>query len=103
MQVQVEGHVRKFIFSLEPVTQAKYQRAKDLLEQFGHELSMSLSKKVAEGLFELRIRGRQEVRIFYAFHKNFAYLLHGFVKKSQKTPYKEIRLALARKKLLTII
>ncbi len=101
MQVQVEESVLKFIFSLQPNTQAKYQHVRDLLEQFGYELSMPLSKKVASGLFELRIRGQQEVRIFYVFYKNSAYLLHGFVKKSQKIPSKEIQLALTRKKLLT--
>jgi phage-related protein len=101
MQVQVESHVREFILALDLETQAKYKHIRELLEKFGNELRMPYSKKVARGLFELRIRGQQEVRIFYTFYIDSAYLLHGFVKKSQKSPHKEIQVAFARKKLLT--
>ncbi|MBU1179983.1 type II toxin-antitoxin system RelE/ParE family toxin, partial [Patescibacteria group bacterium] len=45
-------------------------------------LTLPHAKKVDKSIFELRIRGRQEARIFYAFHKNEIILLHGFVKKS---------------------
>ncbi|MHA1658559.1 MAG: type II toxin-antitoxin system RelE/ParE family toxin [Promethearchaeota archaeon] len=51
-------------------------------------------------LFELRIRGKQEVRIFYTFHKSQIILFHGFVKKSQKIPKKEIRVAFQKLKQL---
>lgn len=63
---------------------------------FGHTLGLPHSKKVHAKLFELRSRGKQEVRIFYAFHKDAAVLLHGFVKKSRRIPKKEIRTALQK-------
>ena len=83
----------EFIDGLEVSTVAKVLRTIDLLEEFGHRLGMPHSKKVAGRLFELRVRGRQEVRIFYTFYQETAVLLHGFVKKSQKIPRGEINLA----------
>lgn len=64
-------------------------------------LGMPYSKQIGKGLYELRVRGSQEVRILYTFHSNKAYVVHVFVKKTQKTPHREIWLALERIKLLT--
>ena len=82
---------------------AKTLRTIDLLEKFGNKLTLPHSKKISGGLFELRMRGRQEVRIFYCFHKNTIYLLHGFIKKFQRIPNKELRLAQAKYKALTAL
>jgi len=41
-------------------------------------------------LFELRIRGIQEVRIFYTFHNDSIVLLYTFVKKTWNIPKKEL-------------
>lgn len=103
MQVHIDDEVQKFIESLETQTIAKTLRTIDLLEKFGNKLTLPHSKKIAGGLFELRMRGKQEVRIFYCFHKDVICLLHGFTKKSQKTPNKELRLAQAKYKALTVL
>ncbi|MCX6789798.1 MAG: type II toxin-antitoxin system RelE/ParE family toxin [Candidatus Gribaldobacteria bacterium] len=95
MQIEIfSNDLEKFIQSLEKSTIAKILRTIDLLEKFGYDLKLPHSKKITKNLFELRIRGKQEIRIFYAFHKSQIVLLHGFVKKSQKTPQKEIQIAL---------
>ena len=91
-----DDSVEKFIKSLEESTIAKVLRTIELLEEYGPQLAMPHSKKIENNLFELRIRGQQEIRIFYTFHKSSAILLHGFVKKSEKTPKKEIKTALQR-------
>jgi len=88
--------VEKFIESLEESTIAKVLRTLDVLEEFGPHVGMPHSKKVENKLFELRIKGKQEVRIFYAVHKSSVVLLHGFIKKSQKTPKQEIKTATRR-------
>jgi phage-related protein len=93
--------VDNFIKSLEKPTISKYIKLTDLLERFGSQLPMPYSKKISSRLFELRIRGQQEVRIFYAFRQDQALLLHGFVKKTQKTPQREIKMALNKLKSLT--
>lgn len=95
-----DSSIEKFIESLEPGTVAKVLRSIDLLEEFGWKLDMPHSKKISKNLFELRTRGVGEVRIFYTFRKTSTILLHGFSKKSQKTPQKEIRTA--TKKLLAL-
>lgn len=89
-----------FITSLEKQTIAKVLRMIDLLEKFGNQLDMPHSKPLKNGLFELRIRGAQEVRIIYTFHRGTALLLHGFVKKSQRISEKELRTAFEKLGLL---
>ncbi len=93
MEIRVDPSVEKFITSLEKQTVAKILRTIDLLEKFGAHLGMPHSKKIAPSLFELRARGKQEARIFYTFQTDTIILLHGFVKKSQKLPQKEIEAA----------
>jgi len=85
--------VENFIVGLDKSTIAKTLRTLDLLEKFGNKLAMPHSKKIDGNLFELRIRGKKEVRIIYTFYKNAIILLHGFIKKTQKTPRQHIVLA----------
>ncbi|PIZ93073.1 MAG: type II toxin-antitoxin system RelE/ParE family toxin [Candidatus Magasanikbacteria bacterium CG_4_10_14_0_2_um_filter_41_31] len=92
--------LEKFIFGLKKETIAKILRTIDLLENFGNKLSMPHSKKVIGNLFELRVRGQIEVRIFYVFYKETIVLLHGFVKKTQKIPVKELSIAQKKEKEL---
>jgi phage-related protein len=101
MNVETDPLVNQFIESLEGHTIAKVFRMINLLEVFGYSLAFPHSKKIDKSLFELRIRGQQEVRIFYTFHSNSAYLLHGFVKKDQKIPRRELQTALGKLNLLT--
>lgn len=92
--------IEAFLTQLEKPTIAKVLRTIDLLERFGHQLGMPHSKNIEHKLFELRIRGLQEIRLIYTFHKNKATILHGFVKKSQKIPRKD--LGIAQQKLLAL-
>lgn len=85
--------VERFIADLDPATYAKSLRMIDLLEKFGHQIRPPYSKKIHEKIFELRIRGQQEVRILYSFWRGTAILLHAFFKKTQAVPTKEIALA----------
>ena len=54
--------------------------------------------KGLSGLRELRIRfSSSNIRIFYFLHiKNTFILLHGFRKKTQRLPKKELEIAIAR-------
>lgn len=88
-----EQPVEEFIKSLDRPTISKFTHAADLLEKHGPLLKMPHSKRIAGDLYELRIRGRQEVRIIYGFKESRIYLLHAFLKKTQKTPAKEIKIA----------
>ena len=96
--------VLEFILKLQPKQQAKIYREIDLLEKFGNELHFPHVDTVKgdkyNGLWELRIEFASNIfRIFYFFPKeNLAILLHGIVKKKQKTPKKELDVALERMK-----
>ncbi len=89
-----------FLSKLEKPIVAKVLRTIDLLERFGHRLGLPHSKSIGRDLFELRIRGQQEIRLVYTFHNDKAVILLGFIKKSQKIPQKDI--ALGRQKLLVL-
>jgi phage-related protein len=51
-------------------------------------------KKIEDNLFELRESyKKREFRIMFCPYKDNYWLLHGFIKKTRKTPLKEIRTA----------
>lgn len=91
-----DSPVALFIFGLDLTTKAKTAHLLNLLETYGPRLSMPHSRKMLHNLFELRIRGRIEIRIFYTFRADQIYLLHAFQKKGQKTPKHELELAKVR-------
>lgn len=97
----LNGKIKNHLLSLEKSSISKSLKLIKLLERFGNELGMPYSKKLLPNLYELRVRGQQEIRIFYGFHQNQAVVVHLFIKKSQKTPQKEIETALARIAQLT--
>ncbi len=90
--------VEKFIKNLDKELIAKALRTIELLERFGNRLGMPHSKSMAVGIFELRVRGKKEIRILYCFHKHKIFLLHGFIKKTQKTSLHDMRIATKRMK-----
>lgn len=92
--------VHKYLLTLEKSTYSKVLKCIKLLETYSYSLTMPYSKPISQNLFELRIRGQQEVRIFYCFYNNQIYLLHSFIKKTQKTPQREINIAKKRIMLL---
>jgi len=68
--------------------------------QFGWPVGMPTCRPMGKGLFEVRSRitdGRI-ARVLFCFHGNKIILLHGFVKKTQKTPKPDLELALKRQK-----
>jgi len=104
MRVRVcNDSVERFIQSFDDITGPKVVRAIELLGEFGPRLGMPHSKKIEDHIFELRVRGIQEVRIFYTFHEHSIVLLHGFIKKSQKIPKKEIEIAVERAGALDVV
>lgn len=92
MQITLLDSVETFLESLHEREIAKVIRTIELLEEFGNNLGLPHSRHMSDGLLELRIRTR-EIRVFYCFHKNQAILLHAFIKKSQRTPEKELNVA----------
>ena len=94
--------VLDFILKLNPKQQAKVYREIDLLQEFGSSLRFPHVRKITgkkySELWELRIRlASDSFRIFYfVFQEKEYILLHGFTKKKDKTPTKELEIALSR-------
>ena len=88
--------VKEFLFSLSPKLRAKAFRDIELLQKYGSELKepyvKALKGKNNRDLYELRIKFSNDIaRIFYFTYFNDKYvLLHGFIKKTMKTPKSEI-------------
>ena len=79
---------------------ADYARLVELLMEFGPNLGMPHSRAMSDGLFELRPRGREGIgRALYCyFDGQRLVILHAFIKKTEETPEKELRLARKRMK-----
>jgi phage-related protein len=93
--LQGDSPVRNFILSLELKAQSKVRDSIKLLQAFGIRLGLPHVKKLSgTDLWELRIVGSDSIRILYiaVTGKTFL-LLHGFKKKKDKTPPKEIKIA----------
>jgi len=87
--------VQQFIDSLEIKAQSKAQDAIYMLQEFGIRLGLPHIKKLTgTDLWELRIIGNDSIRVLYVAVTGRTFLLlHGFKKKKDKTPPKEIRTA----------
>ena len=95
-----EYPVKEFIEKQDRNTVAKINLSIRLLIDYGPFLKPPDIKKLQNKLYELRIQGKSSVRIFYTIVAGKYYLLHAFIKKSQKTPPKELKVALDRMRKL---
>lgn len=77
---------------------AYYTRLTERMISFGPNLGMPFTRSLEKGLFELRIKSKEGIsRVFYCTaQKNKIVMLHGFIKKTQKLPKKELKLAIKR-------
>jgi phage-related protein len=88
------------ILALPERLRARYLALIDRMEVFGANLGEPHTKAFGNGLFELRLKSAQGVaRVFYCtlIGKRIV-ILHSFVKQSQKTPLRELRIAETRMK-----
>jgi phage-related protein len=100
MEILSLSNVRKTIESLDKSTRGKVLRIVDLLETREHHLGMPYSKMIDKGLYELRVQGAHNIRIFYSFQKDRIVLLHIISKKSQRISKNDLETAKQRMRLL---
>lgn len=91
--------VKDFLNSLDIKMRKKAIGQISILNEYGRTLREPYSKYIKDGIFELRIKFASDIsRIFYFFYiGDKAVLTNGFIKKTQKTPEKEIEKALEYK------
>lgn len=91
-----EYPVKEFIEEQDEPTKTRINLSIRLLIDYAPFLKPPEIKKLQDKLYELRIQGKVSVRILYTVVDGEYYLLHAFKKQSQKTPPKEIKVALNR-------
>jgi phage-related protein len=79
---------------------ARYLRYAERMEVYGPDLGMPHTRAMGGGLFELRLKASEGIaRVFYCTVVNRRIvMLHQFVKKTDRTPPREIAVARQRMK-----
>jgi len=74
----------------------------EMIEKFGPNLGKPHTAPMGDGLFEIRAKGKEGIgrSLFAVVIQNEIVILNSFVKKSQKTPKKELDKARKRLKEL---
>ena len=92
--------VQDQILSLPDTLAARYVVLTRRMIALGANLGEPHTKALGEGLFELRLKGAEGIaRVFYCtVVGKRIYMLHSFVKKTQKLPKSELSIATARMK-----
>ncbi|MDA1316417.1 MAG: type II toxin-antitoxin system RelE/ParE family toxin [bacterium] len=93
-----DSPISDFLDSLSQKQQAKLIRIFSTIEEYGLQSVLPHIKSISGyPLWEIRVIGKDNIRAVYARkHKDSIIILHGFVKKKQKTPLKEIIIAMTR-------
>ena len=88
------------ILRVPPALVARFVRYAERMEKFGPDLGMPHTRALGEGLFELRFKGPGAIaRIFYCTRPGRSIvILHQYIKKSERTPRKELDTARRRKR-----
>ena len=81
---------------------AYYARLTERMRSFGPNLGMPFTRSMGQGLFEIRAKGREGIgrASFCTVVERKIIILHAYIKKSQKTPARELEVA--RKRLADV-
>lgn len=93
--------VREWLLSLD--TEDRHAIGRDLMRaQWRWPVGMPLCRPMGQGLWEVRttLPSRKIARVLFCLHEGVLVGLHGFIKKTQKTPDEDLALARKRQKEL---
>jgi len=102
-QTEISGRmpVREWLLELLPEDRKVVGNEIQVAES-GWPVGMPLCRSIKghKGLWEIRVNlsGGRIARVFFCAHEGKMVLLHGFIKKSQKTPDHEMAVAVKRMK-----
>ena len=91
-----EGLQRQ-IMEFPPGIQARYIHLTERMLTFGPDLGMPHTRSMGKGLFEMRMKSKEGIgRVFYCtLSGRRIFMLHAFIKKTSKTPGRELKIARA--------
>ena len=92
--------VQTALLSMPATLQARYIGLTDRMRVVGANLGEPHTKAMGDGLFELRLMGAEGIaRVMYCtLAGRRIVMLHGFIKKTQRTPRSELETAIRRMK-----
>ena len=91
--------VRDWLMKLGP--EDKRQLGHDIsVVEFGWPIGMPVCRNLGDGLWEIRsdLSNGRIARVLFCMRRGELMLLHGFIKKTQKTPKADLDLAIKRQK-----
>ncbi len=99
-QIDFYSGVEDQILEMPPNIQARMIKLLELMAKHGPHLGAPHTEAICDGLFEIRAKASEGIGrgLFCYLKGQRIYVLHGFVKKSQKAPRKDLNLARQRKK-----
>ena len=95
----LDDRVREELEALPPDMQARFRRIVELIQGYGLERVHEPHVKHLEGpLWEMRMKGKDGISraIYVTTRRSRVVVVRVFVKKTQKTPRREIEIALQR-------
>jgi len=98
--IYYSDQVQEELMALPDTLQARYIGLTARMIEHGPNLGLPHTDALGGGLFELRLKGAEGIaRVMYCLMiQREILVLHVFVKKTQKTPLKELRIARQRMK-----
>src|SRR5438132_11522763 len=96
--VYYSDDVQRDIMGLPAGIQARYIHLTERMLTFGPDLGMPHTRAMGKGLFELRMKSKEGIgRVFFCNRPDRRIMmLHAFVKKSAKSPARELKVARER-------
>jgi phage-related protein len=100
--IYISQEVQEDIMDLPTTLKARYICLTERMIEYGPNLGLPHTNAFGGGLFELRLKGAEGIaRVFFCtLIKREIVMLHSFIKKTQKTPETEIKIAKQRMKEL---
>jgi phage-related protein len=94
--------VRKMTDNWPVSIRAYYARITERMMVYGPNLGMPFTRSMGRGLFEIRAHGKEGIgrAFFCTIVGNRIVVLHGFIKKTEKTSKKDLEIA--RKRMLEV-
>jgi phage-related protein len=98
--IYYSDQVQEDVLALPDTLQARYIGLTARMIEHGPNLGLPHTDALGGGLFELRLKGAEGIaRVIYCLMiERQIMVLHVFVKKTQKTPLRELRIARQRMK-----
>ena len=93
MKIIYYSGIEKKILDLDQKSKSRIIKVIDFFEEYGFQLSSEYLKKINKEIWELRAG---KYRLLFGVIRKFGIVVNIFYKKTQKTPMKEIKLAISR-------